>query len=262
MSSYVVIGAAGEIGFEFVRQLSAESKNNVFAIVRNKRGKVTTKLNALSRCNITILSADITDSKSLEISAAKVSTGTNGKLDYLIHTASKSNHPGFTLDQFLNPEALEHDLMDNFKANTISVVHAINAFLPLLRNGSTKKVIVLSSGLADPDFTLFGEVAAEPSYSISKAAVNMVVTKYAAQLKAEGFVFLALSPGLVDVQDATAQQLEDFQKMMQALAEVAPHFKGPITVEESVKMQLEIIYRWTVEDMSAFVSHFGNKQWL
>jgi len=35
-------------------------------------------------------------------------------------------------------------------------------------------------------------------YSISKSAVNMVNAKYAVALKEEGFIFLAISPGLVD----------------------------------------------------------------
>jgi hypothetical protein len=47
-----------------------------------------------------------------------------------------------------------------------------------------------------------------------------------------------------------------------ALAKVAPDFKGPIAPEESVKMQLDVIYSWTPERSGKFVSHFGNKQWL
>jgi NAD(P)-dependent dehydrogenase (short-subunit alcohol dehydrogenase family) len=43
-------------------------------------------------------------------------------------------------------------------------------------------------------------------YAISKAALNMAVAKFAAALKQEGFVFLALSPGLVD----TATEREFF----------------------------------------------------
>lgn len=78
-------------------------------------------------------------------------------------------------------------------------MHSTNAFLPLLKNGSTKKILSMSSGLGDLDFTLAGEAEASASYSIAKAALNMVVAKYAAQFKSEGFVFLAMSPGIVDV---------------------------------------------------------------
>lgn len=46
--------------------------------------------------------------------------------------------------------------------------------------------------------TMATEFVISAPYSISKAAVNMVNAKYAVQYKPEGFVFLALSPGLVD----------------------------------------------------------------
>jgi hypothetical protein len=50
--------------------------------------------------------------------------------------------------------------------------------------------------------------------------------------------------------------------LLDAAARFAPDFKGPITPEESVKMQLEVINRWTMKELGAFVSHFGNKQWI
>lgn len=55
---------------------------------------------------------------------------------------------------------------------------------------------------------------------------------------------------------------EESQAMSRSFAKVAPDFKGPITPEQSVKMQLEVLNRWTVENTGAFVSHFGTKQWL
>jgi hypothetical protein len=51
--------------------------------------------------------------------------------------------------------------------------------------------------------------------------------------------------------------------MTAVFADYAPHFAGPIQAEESVKMQLEVLEKATVETSGgAFVSHFGNKQWL
>ncbi|KAJ7361115.1 hypothetical protein DFH08DRAFT_911004 [Mycena albidolilacea] len=225
MSSYVVTGAARGIGLEFVRQLSADSNNTVFALVRNKG--TATELNDLSRNNI-ILAAN------------EVSKATNGKLDYLISNAGKTNHPGLTIDQLSNSSSISLLvlLFSWFKTNTIGAVHCTNAFLPLLKNGSVKKVICISSGLGDSDVTVATQAVGEPSYSISKAALNMVVAKYAAQYKADGFTFLALSPGMV-------------KTSMLPTARFAPDFKGPITPEKSVKMQLEVINRWTVEESGA-----------
>jgi hypothetical protein len=49
---------------------------------------------------------------------------------------------------------------------------------------------------------------------------------------------------------------------MPALKKYAPSFEGPITPEQSVKMQLDVINKITVKDSGAFVSHYGNKQWI
>ncbi|KAJ6452534.1 hypothetical protein C8R47DRAFT_264843 [Mycena vitilis] len=262
MPSYVVTGAARGIGFEFVNQLSADNGNTVFAIVRNKA--TATQLHELSRKNIIVLQADITDAKALELAATEVSRVTGGKLDYLINNAAKSGHPGFTIDNFPSPGAVEEDMLDHFKTNTIGVVHSTNAFLPLLKNGTSKKVLTLSSPLADLGVTLTGETIGEVSYSISKAALNMVVAKYAARYKTDGFVFLSMSPGAVNTAALPVGDDPESKWLAEAIAKVAPpDFKGPISPEQSVKMQLEVFNRWTVAETGAFVSHFGNRnQWL
>lgn len=85
-----------------------------------------------------------------------------------------------------------------FRVNTLGTINTTNAFLPLLRAGTAKKVITLSSGAGDVAFTTASGASGQLGYSISKAALNMAVAKFAVALKAEGFVFLALSPGIVD----------------------------------------------------------------
>ncbi|KAJ7750894.1 hypothetical protein B0H16DRAFT_1419723 [Mycena metata] len=264
MPSYVVTGASRGIGLEFVNhwQLSADDQNHVFAIVRNKT--TATHLTALARNNIVVLEADVTDAKALNLAAAEVSKITGGKLDYLINNAGGSSSLGITVTElqvFPNPEAIEEDLLYNFKFNVVSVVHSINAFLPLLKSGTSKKVVSLSSGLGDLDLTLQAGSTAQFSYSVAKAGLNMVVAKYAAELKSEGFVFLSLSPGVVNT-SSTAKTIEEMKKLGGAILKIAPDFKGPLQPEESVRMQLEVIHGWTVEHSGAFVSHLGNKQWV
>ena len=87
--------------------------------------------------------------------------------------------------------------MSQFRTNVVGVVHTINAFLPLLRKGATKKIIVISTGLGDTQTVINCDYATAVPYSVSKAAVNMVVAKYAVTLRKDGFVVVALSPGLV-----------------------------------------------------------------
>lgn len=85
--------------------------------------------------------------------------------------------------------------------NVLGVVKTINVFLPLLRKASQTslaKVITISSGAGSTEFTVKAGFDFAVPYGVSKAAVNMVNAKYAAKFKVENFVFLALSPGMVN----------------------------------------------------------------
>ena len=90
-------------------------------------------------------------------------------------------------------------LRDLFEVNVIANVHLFNSFMPLILKGQAKKVITISSGLADTILTSNYDLALGSLYSTSKAAMNMIVAKYSAQYKKDGVLFLALSPGLVEV---------------------------------------------------------------
>lgn len=60
-----------------------------------------------------------------------------------------------------------------------------------------------------------------------------------------------------------ARRLTHLLTLIPIIPSYAPHFKGPITPQESVELQMKVIEAATVETMGgAFVSHFGNKQWL
>ncbi|KAJ7776871.1 hypothetical protein DFH07DRAFT_865677 [Mycena maculata] len=262
MASYLVTGAARGIGLEFVAQLSADPNNTVFALVRNKA--TASRLESLPGINIMVLEADVTDPKALENAAKEVSNATGGKLDYLINNAALLNLAGPDLNHFTSPDELEKDLVDHFRVNTVGPAHCINAFLPLLRKGSAKKVITISTGGADTDIAVKLSWTTAPGYAISKAAVNMLVAKYAAQFKSEGFVFLALSPGFVDTTTAplTPEMVEVYKGFHEKIIQLWPDFKRPMTPQESVKLQLDVIHRWTVEDTGAFVSPHGNKEWF
>lgn len=96
------------------------------------------------------------------------------------------------------PERFEKDILDTIKINTIGPIHLFTFFLPLLRNGSAKKAIAISTGMADAEMISKFAVAISPPYAISKGALNVAVAKFDAQYRKEGILFLAISPGLVD----------------------------------------------------------------
>jgi NAD(P)-dependent dehydrogenase (short-subunit alcohol dehydrogenase family) len=100
-----------------------------------------------------------------------------------------------------NEDLLQQDLTEALNVNVLGVMYSVNAFLPLIRKGRVKKIIVISTGVADLDLTLESGHPAAVAYCVSKAALNMVVAKYANELKREGITLLALSPGIVNTRE-------------------------------------------------------------
>ncbi|KAI1849748.1 hypothetical protein JX266_004697 [Neoarthrinium moseri] len=272
MSTYVISGVARGIGFEFVRQLSANPANTVFGLVRDK-GAADKKYQAegLSRKNIHILQADVTDYDALKATSEYVSGVTGGKLDYII-----ANHGAVSdLSAFDNlsnlakdPVSLEQDLMESIKINVLGTISMFNLFMPLVLKGNGKKAIAISTGMADVDLVAKYDVQVSPTYAISKAALNMAVAKLSAVLREQGILLMTISPGFVDTgnfnRSLTPEQQKSVEGMVKGFARYAPHFKGAITPEESVRLTLSVLERSSIEagDAGSWVSHYGNKQWL
>lgn len=102
------------------------------------------------------------------------------------------------LSSVANLEARSTSLPSKFNINVVGIIYTINAFLPLLKAGALKKVVALTSALGDLDFTRQVEFPLFAPNSISKAALNMAVAKFAMKYKAEGLVFLSICPGMVN----------------------------------------------------------------
>lgn len=82
--------------------------------------------------------------------------------------------------------------------NLFQAVNTVNTLLPLIEKGQQKKIIYISSGIGDIPTTRATEMPNLVGYAISKAAGNLVMAKYAAELKAKGILTLSLSPGWVE----------------------------------------------------------------
>jgi NAD(P)-dependent dehydrogenase (short-subunit alcohol dehydrogenase family) len=151
--------------------------------------------------NVHLLEGDMADNKCLIAAAAETEKLTGGTVDYLIINEVYTN----PAESFLSPsefsgkeELLTNSMIQSLKVNVLGAIFSINAFLPLVRKSNIKKIIVITTGLADRDMTEKSTISFWLIYSSMKAALNMVVAKYAVELKSEGFKLLALSPGLVD----------------------------------------------------------------
>jgi NAD(P)-dependent dehydrogenase (short-subunit alcohol dehydrogenase family) len=162
--------------------------------------------------NVHLLESDMADNKSLIAAAAETEKLTGGTVDYLIINGVYTN----PAESFLSPsefsgkeELLTNSMIQSLKVNVLGAIFSINAFLPLVRKSNIKKIIVITTGLADRDMMEKSTISFFLIYSSMKAALNMVVAKYAVELKSEGIKLLALSPGLVDTTaDKPASQRE------------------------------------------------------
>lgn len=153
--------------------------------------------------NLTIIQADVTDRPALRSAASQVAKLTGGSLDYLINNAayvagiaSFKSLADFS-DSLQTADALAEDLDTSFQVNVHGVINTVNAFMPLVLKGKVKKVITLSTGLGERDFIIQTDIDEQSTYSITKAATNMVVAKYHTVYKKDGILFLAISPGAV-----------------------------------------------------------------
>jgi NAD(P)-dependent dehydrogenase (short-subunit alcohol dehydrogenase family) len=97
-----------------------------------------------------------------------------------------------------DPAAFEKEMLDLFRVNAIGSAYLLATFMPLMQNGDLKKVVVLSTGMGDPDFIAETKIDSQSPYAISKAALNMVIAKYHAEYSKQGILIMGISPGIVE----------------------------------------------------------------
>ncbi|KAM0428280.1 hypothetical protein ACHAPT_007181 [Fusarium lateritium] len=262
MPSYAITGASKGIGSEFVRQLSQDPSNTVFAIVRDPS---LPKLQALGEpANVHIVKGDVTDPASILEAAARVSELNGGKLDVLIHNANAVDFGTFMVP----PTKVPFDVEATKKFFELPLLTALygglwttNAFLPLIEKGDDKKIIHLSSGMADTDLIRKAGIEDALAYSVGKAALNVQVAKYAVELAPKGIKTLALSPGWVDTYEGPlpkpAELVQGIEVLKSKFIRVAPDLDKQITPQESVTKQLRVIANLNEDTSGRFLSHRG-----
>jgi NAD(P)-dependent dehydrogenase (short-subunit alcohol dehydrogenase family) len=144
------------------------------------------------------------DHTALNAAAEETTKLTNGSVDYLIVNGAYSDRDAAKLPPtgFIGREDwLRKDMIASLDVNILGVMYSINAFLPLIRNSNVKKIIVISTGLADTENVPKNRNPTFVTYCAMKAALNMIVAKYSVELKPEEIIVLALSPGIVNTSE-------------------------------------------------------------
>ncbi|KAI0674063.1 NAD-P-binding protein [Trametes maxima] len=264
---YAIAGASRGIGLEFVRQLAARKDSVVFAIVRNKRSSTFLAEVAANLRNVHIVEGDVGDHRSIARAAAEVSSISGGKLDYLINNAAKTDGTAFKgYGDYTDLDELDADFTAAYNVNVLGVIHSVYAFLPLLRAGSAKKIIVIGSEAGKTATVSALGLGSLPAYSMTKAAAEMAALKWALMLADEGFIVITLHPGSVDVSETTSEAdrvatAPAFEKLFENIKKATGVSEIKlITTEESVKAQLEVIDKLQPSDNGSYLTYTGEKK--
>lgn len=225
MALILVTGASRGIGLELACQY-AEAGDSVVATCRDPETAKALKHLAESHANVEVQTLDVVDSLSI-LSLASLLSKRAGKVDLLI------NNAGINV-----PEPPEEISSDSFSAtletNVVAPVAIMRAFAKAMASGG--KMVNISSCLGSfgMELDLGGRC---PTYSASKAALNMMVRHLAPWLKAQGIVAVSVHPGWVKT-DMGGQE-------------------APLSLEVSVSSLRKQFARLTLEDAGSFIDFQG-----
>jgi NAD(P)-dependent dehydrogenase (short-subunit alcohol dehydrogenase family) len=177
MSSILITGANKGLGREAARRLLA-SGHDVWIGARDpQRGR-----EAAEALGARYVAIDVTDDASVAQAAEQVAAATGGTLDVLVNNAGIGGAVAAVGD------VTAADVEAVYAVNVFGPVRTFHAFLPLLLQAPAGVVVNVSSGLGSHEVTSTpGRVEnsfQHPSYTSSKAALNMLTAQWAAALPA------------------------------------------------------------------------------
>lgn len=217
----LVTGANRGIGLELARQLS-EAGHEVIGTARKPE-----QAKDLSALGARVLQLDVTDATSVA-SMAEALEGV--KIDLLINNAGTG---GQTPGSF-NDTDFERVKM-TFDVNSLGPMRVTQALLPNVLASEAKTIVHISSIMGSISNNRGGYYG----YRASKAALNMLNSSLAAELKDQGVTSVVMHPGWVQTRMGGSG--------------------ADITVEVSVAGMLEVIAGLATEQTGQFYDYQGNE---
>jgi NAD(P)-dependent dehydrogenase (short-subunit alcohol dehydrogenase family) len=229
MATYLITGSSRGIGYNLVEKIVATKPGSevskVFASARSETPAIK-KLVAGSNGRIEFVQLDITSLDSIKAAAAQVEKSLDGKgLDVLINNAGVLNTDNGNVEVMT-------DLASTFDINVVGPHNVSATFLPLLRKGSKKQIINVSSTVGSISLQSFLKHLKTPAYKVSKAALNMLTVQYAQDYADEGFTVVTISPGYIKTELVGDE--------------------ADLTIEEGTTAAMELIFSITKEDNGKF----------
>jgi NAD(P)-dependent dehydrogenase (short-subunit alcohol dehydrogenase family) len=221
---FLVTGANRGIGLELTRQLLARG-DHVLATARVP--EAAGELNGLGPADgrLQVLRCDVgSDSSVLDLAA----TIGEVAIDVVINNAG-------IMGEMASLEAMDlASALHTIDVNAFGPVRVSRAVLPMVRRGSRKFLIHITSGMGSiGDNTSGGAYG----YRMSKAALNMASKSMSVDLASEGILSVVVNPGWVQTDMGGSG--------------------APLPVEGSAKNILTLIDRLRIEDSGSFFNHTG-----
>ncbi|RBA15630.1 hypothetical protein FPRO05_12237 [Fusarium proliferatum] len=193
----LITGANKGLGYHVAADLLTSPDNHVILACRNPKsgtealGNLTSL--ASTRGTASVVALDITSDVSVK-NAVDVVKKDFPHLDVLI------NNAGICVEPLgVKSPPLAEGLLTSFSTNVVGTARVTDAFVPLLSNSATKRIIFITSGSAsltyasDPTSHHHGPYM--DAYRVSKTALNMLLVQYTTRFKGTGMVILGVNPG-------------------------------------------------------------------
>ncbi|WP_282783400.1 SDR family oxidoreductase [Nocardia sp. CC201C] len=201
----LVTGANKGIGRAAAEQLAELGTTVLIGARDSRRGEEAVAALRGSGGDVHAVTLDVTGPDTIEQAAKRIKERF-GHLNVLVNnagvTGSGQVSPQDAYDQV--PSSVDLDMVRTvFETNVFGVIAVTNAMLPLLRRSPAPRVVNVSSHAAsltitsDPDGPLAG-LLASAAYTPSKAALNAVTVQYPNELREDGILVNAVTPGYVD----------------------------------------------------------------
>lgn len=197
----LVTGASRGIGLEVVRQLSQTGMIVILAARDAAKAQEAAQELVKDGLQVVVKALDVANDDSVRRLAAEVEAEYE-RLDVLVNNAAA--YVDWTETALTASLQAARNVLET---NLFGAWRMAQAFLPLLRKSQHGRIVNVSSGggsHGDLQFGLTTNRGSVASYGISKAALNALTSKLAAELDGTGILVNAVCPGLT----ATAPGME------------------------------------------------------
>ncbi|MCT4615945.1 MAG: SDR family oxidoreductase [Marinifilaceae bacterium] len=182
----LVTGSNRGIGLAVVRELLEKGYTTILTSRDEKNGeKAISKLREFENLDLQIL--DITDKESIQ-NLTKYINEKYGVLDVLINNAAINYD---TWQSAINADLFQ--VRNTIETNIMGAWEMVQSMQDLLRKSKSANIVNVSSGAG-----AFSEMGAgTPAYSLTKAALNVLTLKFAADLRKDNIIVNSVCPGWV-----------------------------------------------------------------